>query len=85
MKCPECQFDNREGAVQRCGNLLLFSVFIGAKGIEGKAYLDLGRLHKVKGRSEDAQDCFSKAVRIFEECEAETYLKQANEALESLL
>jgi class 3 adenylate cyclase/tetratricopeptide (TPR) repeat protein len=57
---------------------------IGAKGIEGKAYLDLGRLHKVKGRSENARDCFSKAVRIFEECEAEIHLKQANEALESL-
>jgi class 3 adenylate cyclase len=57
---------------------------IGAKGIEGQAYLDLGRLHKAKGRNEQARDCFSRAIRILEECEAEVYLKQANEALESL-
>ena len=57
---------------------------IGAKGIEGRAYLDLGHLHKVKGRSDHARDCFSKAVRIFEECEADVYLKQAKEALKSL-
>jgi len=57
---------------------------IGAKGIEGVAYLDLGRLHQVKGRSEQVQDCFSKAVRILEECESEVYLKQANRALDSL-
>ena len=57
---------------------------IGAKGIEGQAYLDLGRLHQAKGRSDQARDCFSKAARIFEECEAEVYLKQAHEALELL-
>jgi predicted ATPase/class 3 adenylate cyclase len=58
---------------------------IGAKGIEGTAYLNLGRLNQAKGRSDQAQDCFARAVRIFGECEAEVYLKQANEALESLL
>ena len=57
---------------------------IGARGIQGQVYLDLGRLHKAKGRSDQARDCFSKAVRIFEECEAEVYLKQAHEALASL-
>ena len=58
---------------------------IGAKGIEGHAYLAFGHLHQAKGRSEHARDCFSKAARIFEECESEMYLKQAKKALESLL
>jgi class 3 adenylate cyclase/tetratricopeptide (TPR) repeat protein len=57
---------------------------IGAKGIEGVAYLDFGRLHQAKGRSEQARDCFSKAVLIFKECGFDVYLKQANRALESL-
>jgi tetratricopeptide (TPR) repeat protein len=57
---------------------------IGAKGLEGQAYLDLGRLHQAKGRIDQARDCFSGAVRILEECESEVILKQAYEALESL-
>ena len=57
---------------------------IGAKGIEGLAYLDLGRLHQAKGRSAQARDCFSKAARIFEEFELGIFLKQAKEALQSL-
>jgi class 3 adenylate cyclase/tetratricopeptide (TPR) repeat protein len=58
---------------------------IGAKGIEGQAYLNLGHLHQAKFRSDQARDCFSKAARIFEECGSEVYLKQAKKALESLL
>ena len=57
---------------------------IGAKGILGEAYLDLGRLHKAKGRSGQARDSFVAAVEIFEECQSEVFLKQANEALASL-
>ena len=57
---------------------------IGARGIEGQALLDLGRLHKVKNRKEKARECFTKSIKIFEECEAEVFLKQANEALGSL-
>jgi len=57
---------------------------IGAKGIEGQAYLDLGHLHKLKGRIDQARDCFSNAVKLFEECETEIYLEKANRALESL-
>jgi tetratricopeptide (TPR) repeat protein len=57
---------------------------IGAKGIEGRAYLDRGRLHQLKGRADQARDCFSNAVRIFEECEMEIFLKQAKEALQAL-
>jgi tetratricopeptide (TPR) repeat protein len=54
---------------------------IGAKGLHGQAYLDLGRLHKAKGRSDQARECFIAAVEIFEECQSEGFLKQANEAL----
>jgi len=57
---------------------------IGANGLLGQIYLDLGLLHKAKNRSDQAHNCFSKAVQIFEECEAEVYLKQANDALEAL-
>ena len=57
---------------------------IGVKGLLGQAYMDLGLLHKAKKRTAQARECISKAIKVFEECEAEVYLKQANEALESL-
>ena len=57
---------------------------IGAKGTLGQAYLDLGRLHKAKGRSNKARECFVEAVDILEQCQSEMFLKQAKEALSSL-
>jgi len=57
---------------------------IGAKGVLGQAYLDLGLLYKAKGRVEQARKYISEAVQLFEECEAEIYLKQAKEAITSL-
>lgn len=48
------------------------------------AYLDLGLLHKAKQRTNQAKDCISKAIELFEQCEAEVYLKQAKDALTSL-
>jgi class 3 adenylate cyclase/tetratricopeptide (TPR) repeat protein len=54
------------------------------KGTLGISYFHLGFLHKTKGRTEQARECFSKAVRIFRMCEAKGYLKQAQEALTSL-
>jgi len=57
---------------------------IGAKGILGQAYLDLGRLHKAKKRKEKARECIEKAIEYFELCEAEIFLKQAREELQSL-
>jgi len=56
----------------------------GAKGIEGQALLDLGRLQKVKGRKEMARDYLSESAKIFEACEAEFFLKQAKEELANL-
>lgn len=57
---------------------------LGAKGILGTANLDLGLFHKAKKRNEQAREYISEAIRIFEDCEAEIYLKQAKEALVSL-
>jgi tetratricopeptide (TPR) repeat protein len=57
---------------------------IGAKGILGRVYLDLGVLHKAKGRKERAKECIAEAVNLFEQCEAEVYIKRAKEALENL-
>ena len=57
---------------------------IGAKGILGQAYLDLAFLHKAKNRPNQAKECVSEAIQLFEKCEADVYLKRAKEALASL-
>jgi len=57
---------------------------IGAKGLVGQAYLDLGILNKEKKRVIQAKECLSEAIGFFEKCESEVYLKQAEETLESL-
>ena len=57
---------------------------IGAKYVLGQAYLGLGSLYKAKKRKDQAREYISKAIGIFEETEAEGYLKQAKEALQSL-
>ncbi len=57
---------------------------MGAKIVVASACLDLGLLYKTKKRKNQANKFISKAVKLFEQCKAEVYLKQANEALESL-
>ncbi len=57
---------------------------MGAKGWVGRASLDLGHLHKIKGRKEQARKYITDAIQLFEECEADVFLKQAKEALASL-
>jgi tetratricopeptide (TPR) repeat protein len=57
---------------------------IGAKSMMAMAYLDLGLLCKTKGQAEQARKCFSEAIQIFEQTEAEGFLKQAKEALASI-
>jgi class 3 adenylate cyclase/tetratricopeptide (TPR) repeat protein len=57
---------------------------IGANGTLAAAHLDLGKLHKAKGRIDQAREHISEAVRLFEQCEADAFLKQAKEALASL-
>ena len=56
---------------------------MGAKTIVARACLDLGLLYKAKKRKNQANKCISEAVKLFEQCNAEVYLKQAKEALES--
>jgi len=57
---------------------------IGAKGTLGQAYLDLGLLHKAKGKTVQSREYITKAIQILEQCETEVFLKQAKEALASL-
>lgn len=57
---------------------------IGAKGAMGMAYLDLGLLYRTKEKTEQARKCISEAIRIFEQTEADGFLKQAREALASM-
>ena len=57
---------------------------IGDNGLLGQAYFNLGLLHKAKKRVDKAKECLSEATKIFEETEAEGFLIQAKEVLESL-
>jgi len=57
---------------------------MGAKPIMGGACLDLGLLYKALGRKDKANKYISRALKLFEQCGSDVYLKQANKALESL-
>jgi class 3 adenylate cyclase/tetratricopeptide (TPR) repeat protein len=57
---------------------------IGAKAILGQAYLNWGLLHKAKGHTDHAGTCFSKAIQLFEQCEATRYHQLAVQALGSV-
>jgi len=56
----------------------------GAKGYLGQVYLSQGLLYKGSKRTDQARQCILDAIDIFQECEAGGWLKQANEALNSL-
>ena len=58
---------------------------IGFDGILGETKLGLGMLHKAKGRTERAKECILESINIFEQCEAETNLQKAKEALATLV
>ena len=57
---------------------------IGADGILGQAYLDLGRLHKFKGRKSAALKCLNEAAQIFKHTEAAKYLERTKVTIASL-
>ncbi len=57
---------------------------IGAKSTTGMACLDLGLLYRTKGKTRPAKKCLCEAIQIFEQSEAEGFLKKAREALASL-
>jgi len=71
-------------AEDHLNNAIQMAKEIGAKSVMAQAYFDLGLLHKAKKKREKARECISNAIRIFEECDAEVFLKQAKEALSSL-
>jgi tetratricopeptide (TPR) repeat protein len=58
---------------------------IGMKGYLGVVYLSLGLLYKANKKTDQARQCILDAINLFKKCEAEAYLKQANEALDSLV
>jgi class 3 adenylate cyclase/tetratricopeptide (TPR) repeat protein len=58
---------------------------VGMKGFLGQAYLSQGLLYKASKRTDQARQYILKAINIFQECESEVYIKQANEALDSLV
>jgi len=57
---------------------------IGAIGILGEMYLDLGILHKAQKRDEKARECLERAIHLLKQTEADVHLKKANEAFDSL-
>ena len=57
---------------------------IGARSILGRAYLDLGLLHMANDKKDQARECLSTAIQVFEQCEAEVYLRQTKDTLENL-
>jgi len=56
----------------------------GSRRFLGQGYLGLGQLYSARGDKDKARQYISQAIPLFEECELDTYLKQAREALESL-
>ena len=57
----------------------------GAKGVLGKAHLNLGLLRRIKGRTDEARESISKAIQVFEEGEFENCLQTAKKTLASLI
>ena len=57
---------------------------IGSKSVLGKAHLNLGFLHKRKGKTDQAKESISQAIQVFEQGELENCLKAAKEALASI-
>ena len=74
----------RKKAEKHYTSALVSAQKIGARAMEGQALLGLGKLYSSTGHKNKARDCFVSAIELFEVCEAETFLKQAREALSSL-
>ena len=71
-------------AVEHFNKAIEVSREIGAKGILGRAYLSLGLLKKGMEQPDQARASLSNAIKIFEELDAELFMKQAKEVLASL-
>ena len=72
-------------ASQHFQNAIAAAQSIGARGILGQAYLDLGHLYQLVGRREAARQCLIQAAEQFEGCGAASYLEQARAALKKVV
>jgi hypothetical protein len=54
---------------------------IGAVFLLGQACFDMGILHQLRGQNDRARKTLARAIQLLEECEAESLLVQAKEAL----
>ena len=57
---------------------------IGAKGIEGQAWLELGKLYMAKKKKVDARQSVNNSIEIFRLCNIDTHRRQAVEVLNSI-
>ena len=57
---------------------------IGMKGFLGMSYLDLGLLYETSKKADEAREAILRSIEVFEKCEADGFLRQANEALDNL-
>ncbi len=57
----------------------------GAIGIKAQALLDLGSIYRIKKQNQKAKEHLEKAIEIFEEVGAYTFLKQAKQELDLLI
>ena len=73
-----------KSAEQHFKNAIKIFKELGTKGQLGMVYLSLGLLHKATKKTDKARRCLLEAINLFQECEAGGWLKQANEALDSL-
>jgi tetratricopeptide (TPR) repeat protein len=73
-KNAETHFKNAIGLAQE----------IGAKGIEGQAWLELGKLYVVKNKKVDARQAVNSSIEIFRLCNIETHRRQAENVLNSI-
>lgn len=57
---------------------------INAKGIEGQAWLELGKLYMAKNMTNEARQSVNNAIEIFRSCKIVTYRRQAEKVLNSI-
>lgn len=57
---------------------------IDAQSLLGQVKLDLGLLHHAKKRPEQARQCISEAIELFEDCQAGGFLERARNTLSTL-
>ena len=74
----------RQKAEKHYKKALVSAQKVGARAMEGQAHLGLGTLYNSTGLKDKARDCFLSAIKLFEGCEAETFLRKTREALSSL-